>query len=124
MAIVADLVPTGTLTFLEVLRSEVARMQSLHPERLGELARAHALILHGQVLPRADDPQTGQVPSSDGEKRYTVNGVCDCQAGQHGKGCKHMQAPQRGDGLTQLQELLFRVAHQFHRRSVCLCPRH
>ena len=41
----------GALTFLDVLRSEVARMQSLHPEREGELARAHALILHGQVLP-------------------------------------------------------------------------
>ena len=79
-------------TFLDVLRSEVARMQSLHPERLGELARAHALILHGMVLPRVDDPQTGQVLSSDGAKHYTVNGSCDCRAGQHDKTCKHMQA--------------------------------
>jgi hypothetical protein len=79
-------------TFLQILASEVARMQTLHPERLGELARAHALILHGQVLPSADDPSTGQVLSSDGEKRYTVNGVCDCQAGQHGKMCKHRQS--------------------------------
>jgi hypothetical protein len=79
-------------TFLEVLRSEVARMQALHPEREGELARAHALILHGQVLPSAEDPQTGQVLSSDGQKTYSVNGACNCSAGQHGKGCKHLQA--------------------------------
>jgi len=79
-------------TFLQVLRSEVARMQSLHPDREGELARAHALILHGQVLPSADDPQTGEVLSSDAQTTYTVNGTCSCQAGQHGKGCKHMQA--------------------------------
>jgi hypothetical protein len=82
----------STSTFLDILRSEVARMQAAHPEREGELARAHALILHGQVLPSADDPATGQVLSSDGEKRYTVNGMCSCQAGQYGKGCKHMQA--------------------------------
>ena len=67
-------------------------MQTLHPERLGELARAHALILHGQVLPSADDPQTGQVLSSDAQTVYSVNGVCSCPAGQHGKGCKHLQA--------------------------------
>jgi hypothetical protein len=79
-------------TFLQVLTAEIARMQAAHPEREGELAHAHALILHGQVLPSADDPHTGQVLSSDGEKRYTVNGTCDCQAGQHGKPCKHLHA--------------------------------
>ena len=82
----------AALTFLQMLQSEVARMQTAHPERLGELARAHALIRHGQVLPSAEDPQTGQVLSSDGQKTYTVNGVCDCQAGQHGKPCKHLQS--------------------------------
>jgi hypothetical protein len=80
------------LTFLETLKREVAKMQIAHPDREGELARAHALILHGQVLPSADDPTTGQVLSSDGARRYTVNGTCDCQAGAHGKGCKHVQA--------------------------------
>jgi hypothetical protein len=79
-------------TFLDILRSEVARMQSLHPERKGELARAHALILHGMVLPSDDDPATGSVLSSDGKTRYTCNGTCDCQAGQHGKPCKHLQS--------------------------------
>jgi hypothetical protein len=79
-------------TFLQVLAAEVARMQTLHPERTGELARAHALILHGQVLPSAADPQLGQVLSSDGEKTYSVNGTCDCQAGQHGKPCRHLQS--------------------------------
>jgi hypothetical protein len=69
-------------TFLDVLRSEVAQMQAAHPERAGELARAHALILHGMVLPSADDPTTGTVLSSDGQARYTVNGQCSCQAGQ------------------------------------------
>jgi hypothetical protein len=79
-------------TFLETLKREVARMQAVHPEREGELARAHALILHGQVLPSDDDPQAGQVLSSDGATHYTVNGTCSCQAGQHGKPCKHLQA--------------------------------
>ena len=41
----------STPTFIDILRSEVAKFQTLHPEREGELARAHALILHGQVLP-------------------------------------------------------------------------
>ena len=79
-------------TFLEVLRSEVARMQTLHPERLGELARATALILHGQVLPSADDPQTALVLSSDGKTQYHVNGSCTCKAGAHDKMCKHRQS--------------------------------
>jgi hypothetical protein len=79
-------------TFLQTLAAEVAKFQTLHPEREGDLARAHALILHGMVLPSADDPATGQVLSSDGEKRYTVNGTCDCQAGAYGKGCKHLHA--------------------------------
>jgi hypothetical protein len=78
--------------FLQVLAAEVARMQTLHPERLGELARATALITHGQVLPSADDPATGQVLSSDAQTVYHVNGTCSCQAGQHGKPCKHVQA--------------------------------
>jgi hypothetical protein len=82
----------SAFTFLQLLSAEVARMQTLHPEREGELARAHALILHGQVLPSADDPETGAVLSSDLSKTYTVNGTCDCQAGAHGKECKHRQA--------------------------------
>ena len=67
-------------------------MQLAHPEREGELARAHALILHGMVVPSPDDPDTGQVLSSDATTTYTVNGVCSCRAGAHGQGCKHMQA--------------------------------
>jgi hypothetical protein len=78
------------LTFLQTLKAEVARMQLAHPEREGELARAHALILHGMVVPSPDDPATGQVLSSDGHKVYHVNGTCDCDAGQHGRGCKHV----------------------------------
>jgi hypothetical protein len=81
----------AALTFLETLQVEVARLQTAHPDREGELARAQALIWQGMVLPTAD-PTTAQVLSSDGLKHYTVNGVCDCQAGQYGKGCKHMQA--------------------------------
>jgi hypothetical protein len=30
--------------------------------------------------------------SSDGSRLHHVNGVCSCQAGQHGKACKHIQA--------------------------------
>jgi hypothetical protein len=78
-------------TFLQVLKYEVGRMQAAYPEREGEIARACALILHGMVLP-TDDPDIGQVLSSDGEKHYSVNGTCSCQAGQHGKPCKHLQA--------------------------------
>jgi hypothetical protein len=77
-------------TFLQVLAAEVARMQTLHPERTGELARAHALIRMGAVCPTADDPETATVISSDGTTTYRVNGTCNCQAGQHGKPCKHL----------------------------------
>jgi hypothetical protein len=80
----------STRPFLDTLRSEVARMQAAHPEREGELARAHALILHGMVVPSPEDPTTGQVLSSDGHKVYHVNGTCSCDAGQHGRGCKHV----------------------------------
>ena len=80
----------STPSFLDMLRAEVARMQATHPEREGELARAHALILHGMVVPSPEDPTTGQVLSSDGHKVYHVNGVCDCDAGQHGRSCKHV----------------------------------
>ena len=78
--------------FLQMLKQEVGRMQIMHPEREGELARACALIWHGMVLPSADDPATGKVLSSDGVKHYTVNGTCSCQAGDHGKPCKHLHA--------------------------------
>jgi hypothetical protein len=78
--------------FLQTLAAEVARMQAAHPEREGELARAHALILHGMVVPSPADPATGTVLSSDAQTTYAVNGTCSCQAGQHGKACKHMQA--------------------------------
>jgi hypothetical protein len=80
----------STPSFLDTLRAEVARMQAAHPEREGELARAHALILHGMVVPSPEDPPTGQVLSSDGHTVYHVNGVCDCDAGQHGRDCKHV----------------------------------
>lgn len=78
-------------TFLQVLTYEVGRLQAAHPAREGELARAHALILQGMVTPTAD-PATAHVLSSDGAKHYTVNGSCSCQAGQHGKACKHLHA--------------------------------
>jgi hypothetical protein len=79
------------LTFLQTLKTEVGRMQAMHPEREGDLARAHALILQGMVMP-TEDPTTAHVLSSDGVKHYEVNGSCTCQAGQHGRDCKHMHA--------------------------------
>lgn len=82
----------STPTFIDTLKQEVARMQLAHPEREGELARAHALILHGHVVPSPTDAGTAQVLASDGQKTYHVNGTCDCQAGQHDKMCKHRQA--------------------------------
>src|SRR5215813_13882147 len=80
----------GAKTFLDQLRLTVGILQAAHPEREAELARAHALILHGMVVPSPDDPATGQVLSSDLQKVYHVNGVCDCDAGQHGRACKHV----------------------------------
>jgi hypothetical protein len=44
------------------------------------------------VVPSPDDPATGQVLSSNLQTTYSVNGSCSCQAGAHGRGCKHMQA--------------------------------
>ena len=79
-------------SFVAMLKQEVGRMQIMHPEREGELARAHALITLGMVLPSADDPATGQVLSSDMQRTYSVNGTCSCQAGDHGKPCKHLHA--------------------------------
>ena len=63
-------------TFPEALRSEVARMQAAHPEREGEIARAHALIAMGFVADQGDG--SAKVLSSDGQRLYTVNGTCDC----------------------------------------------
>jgi len=77
-------------TFLEVLKAETMKFQATHPEREAEIARASALIRLGMVTPSPGDPATGQVLSSDGQKVYHVNGTCDCDAGQHGRACKHM----------------------------------
>jgi hypothetical protein len=67
-------------TFLQTLKAEVARMQSLHPEKLGEISRACALVANGMVAPSAEDPGIGEVLSSDLSTRYTINGTCSCPA--------------------------------------------
>lgn len=79
-------------SFLHTLQETVARVQAAHPEREGDLARAHALILQGMVTTSPADPTTGRVLSSDGQTWYSVNSHCSCQAGQHGRGCKHAHA--------------------------------
>jgi hypothetical protein len=79
-------------SFLKTLAAEVARMQTVHPERTGELARACALIANGHVTPSVDDPGIGQVLSSDLQTVYTINGSCSCAAGSHGKMCKHKES--------------------------------
>jgi hypothetical protein len=78
-------------SFIETLKAEVARLQAGHPDRADEIGRANALILQGMVSP-TDDPTTARVLSSDGTRQYEVNGRCNCQAGLHGKSCKHTQA--------------------------------
>jgi hypothetical protein len=78
------------LTFTDILRSEVARMQALQPERLGEFARAHAAIVEGHVVDTHDG--NGKVLSRNGHTWYTTNGVCTCAAADHGKACRHLQA--------------------------------
>jgi hypothetical protein len=77
-------------TFLEVLKAETMKFQASHPELEAEIARASALIRLGMVTPSPDDPTVGQVLSSDGQKVYHVNSHCDCEAGQHGRACKHV----------------------------------
>src|SRR5262245_58798281 len=92
-------------TFLQTLQREVARMHAAHPERVGDIARAHALIMLGMVQP-TDDPTTAHVLSSDGATHYTVNGSCNCQAGQHGKTCKHLHS--------------WRLYQYVHRIGICI----
>ena len=65
-------------------------MQAAHPEREGEIARAHALIMQGFVADQGDG--TAKVLASDGQRHYTVNGTCDCQGAHNGKACKHRAA--------------------------------
>jgi hypothetical protein len=77
-------------TFPQMLRAEVAKFQALYPARLGELARAHALIMQGFVEDQGDG--TATVLASDGQRHYTVNGACDCEGARHGKPCKHRAA--------------------------------
>lgn len=77
-------------TFTDVLRTTVAALQAAHPERVGEIARAHASIIEGHVV--RVDADNGQVLSRNGHAWYTVNGMCDCQAGSFGKPCRHLSA--------------------------------
>lgn len=79
-----------TPTFTDVLRTTVAALQAAHPERLGEIARAHAAIIEGHVVPV--DAANGKVLSRNGHAWYAVNGTCDCQAGAFGKPCRHLSA--------------------------------
>ena len=77
-------------TFTDVLRTTVAALQAAHPERVGEIARAHAAIIEGHVV--RVDADNGQVLSRNGSTWYTTNGRCDCQAGAFGKRCRHLSA--------------------------------
>jgi hypothetical protein len=77
-------------TFIDLLRGEVARMQTLHPERLGALSRAHAAIVEGHVVDTGDG--NGKVLSRNGHTWYTTNGTCACTAAEFGKPCRHLQA--------------------------------
>jgi hypothetical protein len=82
----------STRTFLDELRASVEQFTLTHPEREAELAKAHALIRQGRVVPSPTDPAIGQVLSSDGQKVYHINGSCDCDAGKHGRECSHTKA--------------------------------
>ena len=77
-------------TFTDILRTAVATLQAAHPERLGEIARAHAAIIEGHVV-RVDDAN-GKVLSRNGHTWYNVNGVCNCEAASFGKPCRHLSA--------------------------------
>jgi hypothetical protein len=79
-----------TLTFTDVLRIEVAALQAEYPERLGAIARAHAAIIEGHVVPLDDG--SGKVLSDDQHTWYVTNGTCSCAAGNFQKPCKHLSA--------------------------------
>jgi hypothetical protein len=81
---------TETLTFTDVLRIEVAALQAEYPERLGAIARAHAAIIEGHVVPLDDG--SGKVLSDDKHTWYVTNGTCSCAAGDFQKPCKHLSA--------------------------------
>jgi hypothetical protein len=82
---------TETLTFTDVLRIEVAAMQAKYPERVGEIGRAHALIVSGYVKDLGEG--AGAVLSSNTHTWYTVTqAACTCEAGSHGTPCKHLSA--------------------------------
>jgi hypothetical protein len=81
---------TDDLTFVDVLRIEVAALQAAHPERLGAIARAHAAIIEGHVVPLDDGG--GKVLSDDQHTWYHTNGTCSCAAGNFQKPCKHLSA--------------------------------
>jgi hypothetical protein len=89
MDIIAEASPE-TLTFVDVLRIEVATLQARHPEHLGAYARAHAAIIEGHVVPLADGE--GKVLSDDKHTWYRTNGTCTCDAGHFHKPCKHLAA--------------------------------
>lgn len=81
---------TDDLTFVDLLRIEVATLQAAHPERLGAIARAHAAIIEGHVVPLDDG--SGKVLSDDQHTWYETNGTCSCAAGNFQKPCKHLSA--------------------------------
>jgi hypothetical protein len=82
----------STLTFAEVLKAECAYLQAAYPDRLGEIARAHALIANGHVIPLGDG--NAQVLSERDEGMvYEVNGTCSCpDAVYRHQHCKHASA--------------------------------
>lgn len=80
----------SNVTFTDVLRIEVAALQAAYPERLGDIARAHAAIIEGHVIDTHDG--NGKVLSRNGNTWYTTNGVCTCQAAAFGQPCRHLSA--------------------------------
>lgn len=82
----------ATMTFTDMLRTEVAALQAQYPERLGAIARANALIANGHVIPLGDG--NAQVLSEHEEGVvYEVNGTCSCpDAVYRNHHCKHQSA--------------------------------
>lgn len=81
----------ASLTETDVLRALTAAMQAKYPERSGEIGRAYALIINGDVTDLGDG--TGRVLSSNQHTHYTVTQAsCTCEAGTHKTPCKHLSA--------------------------------
>ena len=79
-------------TFTDIMSTEVAALQAAHPDPLGEIARSHALIANGHVVP-VGDGHAQMLSSTDPNVWYDVNAVCSCPDAHYRKVHFRVKAP-------------------------------